>query len=168
MTAAEIIQFDPTADDIPVFSVFVPGNPAAQSGSIPINRETKAGRKFTVVLSKGSKGFTGWRKVMNDRFILEARQRGLNAPLDGPLSTSIVFYMPRLSDAVMKGRTWPHTSLDADKLERAVNDSLQTAKVITNDSRICKTHRLKRYATTTETPGVLVRIWQLDTPARQR
>jgi Holliday junction resolvase RusA-like endonuclease len=144
------------------FSCFVSGVAAAQSGSIPVPGQGKAlGR--TVIVSKGSKGFSGWRRTMQQTFEVAARQHGLQEPMAGPLRTKLVFIAPRLKGhpAKAEGRRWPDGWLDADKLERAVNDSLTKARVIEDDRRICVTFRVKRYALLHEMPGLLVHVWLL-------
>lgn len=154
-----VVGIDPPYE----FECFVEGEVAAQSGSIPVPGKGKAAGRH-VVVSKGSKGFSQWRRVMTDRF--ESSSRGC---LDGPLATVILFLFPRHKYHAKLGpqRHPAHTSLDADKCERAVNDSLTKAGVIADDKIICYTRREKWHAAEGETPGVHVAAWRLRPDARR-
>lgn len=141
------------------FQCFVMGSPQTQAGMRPI-QVGKEGEKRTILISHGSKGSFNWRKTMTSDF---AKMRP-SVPLDGPLGSRLRFILPRLKThpKTKMGRIFPDTGFDADKMERAVNDSLVKAGVIKDDSRICKTFREKRFAYLGETPGVDVAIWMLN------
>lgn len=144
-----------------VFNCFVPGDPQSQGGTVPL-RNPITGKVAQV--TTGSKGLAQWRKVMTSAFGY-ARKQTRHETIDGPCSLSAVFIMPRLAGhpKTKQGRYWADTSLDLDKLLRALNDSLQKAGVYTNDSRICGFRYVgKRYAALEETPGVLVTVTPLD------
>jgi Holliday junction resolvase RusA-like endonuclease len=51
----------------------------------------------------------------------------------------------------------PHTSADADKLARAINDAI-TGTLITNDARVVELYVIKRYSDDLNPPGVRVTI----------
>lgn len=140
------------------FTAFCPGKPEAQGGTVPLTRNG-----ITRQVTRGSKGLSKWRKAMTAEFAAAASRIGITAPLDGALASELTFIIPRLSrhPKTKDGERWPITYRDADKLERAANDSLTKAGVIADDSRICVTRRVKRYAGLQETPGVIVRVWQL-------
>jgi len=64
-------------------------------------------------------------------------------PIDEPVELSVVFYLPRPKTAT---REFPAVMPDLDKLIRAVGDSLTTAGIISDDSRIIAIHAQKLYA----------------------
>lgn len=125
---------------------FVPGKPIPQ-GSVSVY----GGRVVAV-----KPELRRWRDSI--RAALLAKHSG--EPLDGPLSVSLVFQIqppqkPRWS--------LPAVKPDADKLTRAVFDSLSTTKaqrgVITDDARIVTYSATKTYH---GTPGVMVTITQIQ------
>jgi Holliday junction resolvase RusA-like endonuclease len=164
VSAAEVIQFLETRY---AFSAFCPGSPVTQGSSKAFLTNLAAVRKGAtpiIVVTSDNTKLKGWRKAMAQCFGLHARTQGIREPLDGPLAAQFVFIMPRLAGhpKTINGRYWPDTGLDLDKLIRAAMDSLKDAKVIVDDSRVCLIERpMKHYALLHETPGVLVRIWQL-------
>ena len=64
-------------------------------------------------------------------------------PIDEPVELSVIFYLPRPKTAT---REFPSVMPDLDKLIRAVGDSLTTAGIISDDSRIIAIHAQKLYA----------------------
>jgi len=157
-----------------VFKAFVPGDPIAQGSMqarcINLNPlyALVRGKRFADILKwrpmlavySDNAKLKSWRKSMDKVFALTAKASGICEPLNAPLQTTLVFVMPMLKGHVdgKDKRFWAETDYDADKLERAVNDSLTSGKVIINDSRICDTRRKKRYAQPGESPGVHVTI----------
>lgn len=78
-------------------------------------------------------------------------------PFDEPVVVSVVFFMPRPKSVK---RMWPDRAPDTDKLMRAIGDglSVNTTRVLSDDSRIVKWgNPVKVYADTRE-PGVWVSI----------
>lgn len=140
------------------FTCFVPGSPASQGGTVPFKH--KSGNT-NIQVTKGSKGLGSWRKECTRVFKLSRNSQGVFEAMDGPLKTHLIFVMPRLKKHDKGATLWAETALDADKLERAVNDSLTKAEVIKNDARICFTIRIKRHCQSHETPGVIVRVSKL-------
>ena len=136
-----------------VFNVFVPGAPQSQ-GSMKAFTNKKTGRP---ILTNNSPKLMPWRKAMDTVFQIARKQTG-HQTVDGPCKLQVTFFMPPLKEHEKpgKGRFWAQTSLDLDKLIRAVNDSLQKSGVITNDSRVCAIISYKRFASITDTPGVHV------------
>lgn len=87
----------------------------------------------------------------------EAAMSELNLPpFDEPVVVTAVFFLPRPSSVK---RIWPSVAPDTDKLCRAIGDglSVNTNKVLSDDSRIVKWDAQKVYADTTE-PGVWISI----------
>jgi crossover junction endodeoxyribonuclease RusA len=64
-------------------------------------------------------------------------------PIDEPVELSVIFYLPRPKTAT---REFPAVMPDLDKLIRAVGESLTTAGIISDDSRIIAIHAQKLYA----------------------
>lgn len=109
----------------------VHGKPAPQGSKKHVGRG---------IMVEASKDLPAWRKAIMDA----ARDAHQGEPLDGPLTVTVDFYLPR-----PKRPRWskPATGLDLDKLQRAVGDALEKSGVITNDARICRWVPEKHYAT---------------------
>jgi len=121
---------------------FVPGTPVPQ-GSVDVYRGH-------IVAVKPA--LREWRNKI--RASTMARHNG--EPMDGPLNVSLVFQLA----PPKKPRWWaPAVKPDADKLCRAVFDSLSTTKtqkgVIVDDARIIHFDVTKTYH---HTPGVYITI----------
>jgi crossover junction endodeoxyribonuclease RusA len=81
-------------------------------------------------------------------------------PIDEPVELSVIFYLPRPKTAT---REFPAVMPDLDKLIRAVGDSLTTAGIISDDSRIIAIHAKKLYADARGV-GAVIRVNTLDKP----
>jgi crossover junction endodeoxyribonuclease RusA len=75
-------------------------------------------------------------------------------PIDSPVELSVIFYLPRPKTAT---REFPSVMPDLDKLIRSVGDSLTTAGIYVDDSRIVRLTATKVYADH-RGPGALIRI----------
>lgn len=123
---------------------FIPGTPVPQ-GSVNNYR----GRVVAVTPK-----LREWRNKI--RAATMARHEG--PPLDGPITVHMVFQL-----APPKRPRWPRPAVkpDADKLVRAVFDSLSTTRdlagVITDDARIVSFTATKTYH---GNPGVMITITQ--------
>jgi Holliday junction resolvase RusA-like endonuclease len=165
--AAPVVMLKEHAIGATEFSAFCPGNPTTQGSSrafLTNLNAVRAGAKPIIVITSDNPALKKWRKAMADCFRAEAEAQGLTQPLDGPLISQYVFIMPRLAGhpKTKDGNRWPWKGLDLDKLIRAANDALVDAGVVQDDSRPCIYDRpMKQYASLTETPGVLVRVWRL-------
>ena len=128
--------------------VFVPGTPVPQ-GSVDVYR----GRVVSVKAP-----LRKWRDSV--RAATMAKHSG--PPLDGPITVHMVFQLPK-----PKRPKWPLPAVkpDADKLVRAVFDSLSTTKqmpgVIVDDARIVSFTVSKTYH---GAPGVMITILQEEEP----
>jgi len=127
---------------------FVPGTPVPQ-GSVDVYRGH-------IVAVKPA--LREWRNKI--RASTMARHEG--PAMDGPLNVSLVFQLA----PPKKPRWWaPAVKPDADKLCRAVFDSLSTTKtqkgVIVDDARIIHFDVTKTYH---HTPGVYITITQAGEP----
>jgi crossover junction endodeoxyribonuclease RusA len=80
-------------------------------------------------------------------------------PIDEPVELSVIFYLPRPKTAT---RELPAVVPDLDKLVRAVGDSLTTAGIVSDDSRIVTIHAQKLYADHRGS-GAVIRVNTLPT-----
>jgi crossover junction endodeoxyribonuclease RusA len=76
--------------------------------------------------------------------------------LNGPVEVRIDFYLPRPKSVPEAARRWPCVKPDADKLTRAVFDSLTIARIIADDARIVHHDVWKHYARATA--GARIRV----------
>lgn len=139
----------------PLFELFVPGVPA------PGGSKTHYGKGRTVDACKRN---PDWKARVADF----ACHRWCEAPLDGPLSLKLDFYLPRPkshfglgknSDRLKPLAPLHHTfKPDATKLLRAVEDAL-TGVVWRDDALIVLQVVTKRYR---ETPGVLIAVGRME------
>lgn len=115
----------------PVLDVFVPGVPQPQGN----HRVSRAGYTY-----EANPKLKPWR----DAVVLIARRAWLGRPpLDQPVAVDVFFAMPRPKRPKFDR---PATKPDADKLQRAIGDALETAGVVANDSRIVMWRSSKVYA----------------------
>lgn len=124
-------------------SFSVTGLPASQGSHAIIN-----GR----IVQVNSAKHKAWRNAVANAAI-EALPKGWEA-LDEPVELSVIFYLPRPTTV---HRPFPSVTPDLDKLVRAVGDSLKTAGVLADDSRIITIHAQKLYAGDTGI-GALIRV----------
>lgn len=93
-----------------------------------------------------------WRERIVAAVRLALPRWGVAAPLDGALSLSAVFWMPR--GKTVK-RAEPTVPPDLDHLLRALGDALTKAGAVADDARITSFGRVsKRYADADHPPGV--------------
>jgi Holliday junction resolvase RusA-like endonuclease len=144
-----------------VFNCFVSGDPKSQGGFTSLR--LKNGR--TIRKPAGSSGLSNWRSKMASVFELRLGDFPYGEwPLDCALKCRLTFVLPRLKGHKDGLAYDAHKELDLDKLIRAAWDSLKRANVITNDSRFCRVEAVKRYAHTSETPGLLIKVGRLSGP----
>jgi len=124
---------------------FVAGVPQPQGSSSGFLRGGK------VVVTSANPRLKAWRAA-----VAQVAAGRVQSPIDGPCMTEMWFYLPRPKSHYGTGRNAGklvpsapahHTTKpDADKLERAVNDSLTTAGIWTDDCVVTDTARYKAYA----------------------
>lgn len=124
-----------------VLDVFVPGVPQPQGN----HRVSRAGYTY-----EANPKLKPWR----DAVALVARRAWLGRPpLDEPVAVDVHFAMPKPKRPKF---TRPATKPDADKLQRAIGDALETAGVVTNDSRIVLWRVAKVYAGSNQPTGARI------------
>lgn len=78
-------------------------------------------------------------------------------PIEGPISLSLTFIMPRPQSLCRKkdptGRIWHISKPDADNLAKAFKDALKSM-AWNDDSQVCRLVATKCYAAIDETPAV--------------
>lgn len=129
---------------------------AGPQGSKRYVGQTKEGRGLMVESSKKVKP---WRKEV-DRVGKEVMAG--RASLDGPLSVTMIFTLPKPKSAPKTRRTYPMRTPDLSKLVRATEDALTTAGVWQDDARVVDCISGKRYpgegSDALDRPGVVIRI----------
>lgn len=94
-----------------------------------------------------------------------ASQVYTGAPLQGPLSLSLVFVLPRPQKLIWKTRPMPRVwhigKPDSDNLQKSLKDALSQL-VWVDDAQVCRVDAVKYVAAGDEQPHVEVLIEQLD------
>jgi crossover junction endodeoxyribonuclease RusA len=85
-----------------------------------------------------------WRRAVALAAAEWLKAHGMPAPLDGPVSLSMTFYLPRPKSAP-KRVLYPATKPDCSKLARAIEDALSKV-AYTDDARIVDLVVKKRFA----------------------
>lgn len=146
-----------------MIELIVYGSPAPQ-GSKKFVGTTKEGRG---ILVESSAKVRPWRMdVKHAAEQLRVSLQGL-ATLDGPLSVSMVFTLPKPASAPKRRRTWPDRKPDVSKLARSTEDAISDAGLWMDDARVVEYTRLAKVFPGEDpdalaAPGVRVRITRLD------
>ena len=134
----------------PVLDVFVPGVPQPQGN----HRVSRAGYTY-----EANPKLKPWR----DAVAIVARRAWLGrTPLDEPVAVDVHFAMPKPRRPKFDR---PATKPDADKLQRAIGDALETAGVVANDSRIVLWRVAKVYAERNQPAGARIILRPAPTEA---
>jgi Holliday junction resolvase RusA-like endonuclease len=92
----------------------------------------------------GGTSFAAWRNAVAEAAMRQAELHGM---LDGPLRLNVIFTfrMPGNATAAEKraGWRWKQSAPDTSKLIRALEDGLQAAGLIRDDSRFADEHAVK-------------------------
>ncbi|MFF0942707.1 RusA family crossover junction endodeoxyribonuclease [Kocuria sp. CPCC 205300] len=113
----------------------IPGHPAAQGSKKAFVRGKRA------VLVEMDPKLPAWRLAV--AYVAGDQLPDDWAPMDGPLSVEVTFYLPRPKSPKFDE---PATPADLDKLQRALGDALTQAGVIVDDARIVHWDARKKYA----------------------
>jgi len=91
-----------------------------------------------------SKALRAWRRTVD--VLAKSTLNGLKHPgYDCPVTVSADFYLPRKSKTSMFDVPATHQDGDLDKLQRAIGDALQDARVVKDDARIVEWRARKFY-----------------------
>lgn len=108
-------------------------------------------------------------KPWREQIIADAQALALPQTITGAVSVSLVFCFTRPKAHLnSKGALKPSapaykvTKPDADKLARAVLDSLTIAGIIKDDALVNTLSVQKRYCVGTEAPGVLITVMDME------
>lgn len=129
---------------------------------VPVPQGSKSafvvGGRAVITEGKKSASLKEWRSAIAACARLWLQQNGSPAPLDGPVSVDVVFYLPRPKSAPRRVLV-PATKPDADKLVRSALDAL-TKIAYTDDSRIVDLNVRKRFAVDSPPRAeITVRAW---------
>jgi crossover junction endodeoxyribonuclease RusA len=83
-------------------------------------------------------------------------------PVSGPLRVQLNFRMPRIQEIRKRENVMHIKKPDVDKLIRSVLDAI-TGVVWIDDNQVCAVEAYKQYADIGVSPGVNIRIWELNT-----
>lgn len=135
----------------------VHGVPAPQGSKSAFVRGGRA-----VVTEGGSKAgrqsHATWRQAVATAARDWVEANGAPAPLNGPLSLTVKFWMPKPA-SLPKWRYLPTTKPDLDKLIRSVLDSL-SGLIITDDARVVIIEACEEYAIG-RAPGCWVGVYEV-------
>lgn len=130
-----------------IFTVY--GIPAPQGSKRPVRLGKGPTARIGMVESSTKVG--PWRAAVKAAALLH-----MPAPMTGPVSVSLTFYLPR------PGRpqhpVYPVTMPDLDKLVRSTLDGLAEGAAVGNDSQVCQIVTSKLYATGDNAPGCVVTL----------
>jgi len=133
-----------------MFQLFVAGDPRPQGSKKAFNRGKH------IVLVEANKDLPAWRETMKRMFELKMLER--DNPFQTAVAVTIHFWLRRPKSVT---RQYATGTYDIDKLTRACLDSLQSGKVITNDSNVVDLTVRKSYADDHE-PGMQVTVVPYD------
>lgn len=141
--------------------IVVFGTPRPQ-GSMSLFR-AKSGHE----VAKYSNATYEWRHLVTQAAIAEL-DKSFAGPIEAPVVVTMAFEFARPKSHFGTGRNAGQlkpsapahmtTSPDADKLARAVNDSLTDALVWADDAQVVAMHVSKRYVEGNDHPGVTIRV----------
>ena len=143
----------------------VVGTPSPQAGTkpVPAGKGPDGKQRFRHV-STGGVNLKTWRTQVADAAREQAAQVGM---LHGPVEVRVLFRfsMPKSRPKMLRtwGVGWMIGKPDADKLQRALGDSLKEGGLIEDDSRIVRWYVEKVEVTNTWTGAVVV-VGQLLAP----
>ena len=133
----------------PYFSCRVYGTPAPQGSK----RHVGNGR-----MVESSAKVKPWREAVK----FAALERSLGAPLEGPLTVSILFTVKKPTSAPKRTVTYPAKRPDLDKLIRSTFDALGEAGVWFDDAQVVEVSASKFYpseeAGAMKVPGALILV----------
>jgi len=108
------------------------------------------------VTARGSAKQTEWHHRVHEAIRANVGDMAL---IDGPVTVTLDFRLPRPKSHPKTRRTWPAVAPDIDKLARLVLDAL-TGTVLVDDARVIGLQASKDYAVDHHIrPGVDVKVW---------
>jgi Holliday junction resolvase RusA-like endonuclease len=133
-----------------VISFFVPGTPKPQGSKKGfINKKTGQ----VIIAEQLGQPHKDWRAVVA---LAASEYMDNRPPIEGPVSVSIAFQMPRPKSHGKK-LTWPMAQGDIDKLARSILDAI-THVILVDDKQVLDLHLAKVWARPDEAIPVGARI----------
>jgi Holliday junction resolvase RusA-like endonuclease len=124
------------------------GDPAPQGSKTAIVRNGRA------IMFESNKRLPQWRETVLMGATLARAEHGGKTFL-GAVTVMLTFHMARPKSVLRK---YPNSAPDADKLARAVNDSLQDSGILANDGQIVTLVVHKVFAENATYAGVEIEI----------
>lgn len=144
---AERVSGGPSANEgARTLHIVAHGTPASQGS------KTSYGPKQLV---ESDKTLPAWRSAMKTAAILAAGPDW--TPIDNPVKVSGEIRIRKPNST--KFTHYPAGPKDLDKMQRAIGDALESAKILTNDARICHWDIRKVWAT--NMPGADITITEI-------
>lgn len=135
-----------------VISIEVRGIPAPQGSKRGfVNKKTGK-----VNMVESSAKLAPWRDAVRGE-AQRAMQAAAAAPLEGPVSVSFTFYMPRPASAP-KRVLWPVKQPDLDKLVRSTMDGLTAGGAWLDDAQAVTITATKRFADLCNAAGCVIHL----------
>jgi Holliday junction resolvase RusA-like endonuclease len=107
---------------------------------------------------ESSKKVKPWREAVKWAALEARAAAGHPPPLEGPLSVTVSFYLPRPKTAP-KRRLYPDRKPDIDKLLRSTFDAMGDAGVWGDDAQVVMVAAAKYYAgAVMDSPGALIEV----------
>lgn len=125
---------------MPELSFDVTGLPAPQGSKTAVSAGGRA-RVIEGGSATGRKAHAAWRAAVHQA-CSDAITADLEAPWDAPVAVTVTFRFPmpasRNRATRLRGWAWKQSKPDLDKLLRSTCDSLTTAGLLADDSRIVR------------------------------
>ena len=119
---------------------------------------SKTGKMF--VREQAGKKLTDWRRDVMDAALAA---KGSDPMLTGPITLTVVFWVPRPASISEAKRPFPVVEPDLDKMLRTIGDALQEktgAGMIKDDKLIIRIAAEKRYADDKNAAGAWIVVGQ--------
>lgn len=111
--------------------------------------------------------YQAWEQAIADQLAIEWRRAGYVEPLDEPCALLLGLYFPRPVSRTRKtlpNPEYPHTAKpDGDNVAKAVQDAIEKAGIVVNDSRIFDLRVVKVVCAGGDSPRIEVALsWGFD------
>ncbi len=99
-----------------------------------------------------------WRHLRYDYI----KNKIFGETLDQPIELMATFWVPRPKSRGVKRYPHPDRKPDLLNMLKPIEDAIEAAGVLCNDSRVCQMQLWKRYADKEHPIGVLVELWEIE------
>lgn len=143
------------------FKVF--GDPVPQAGTKSVPTKLANGKTIYRKITEGGVGLLGWRQDVSKAAAIAREELGHT--LTGPVRVQVQFRFAMVKSAPkwarIQGKVWHTKKPDADKLMRAIGDSLKSGGLIADDALIAA-GSYEKIAVLDSWTGAIVRVSALD------